>query len=317
MPAAARSRRLPRPDAGGRPPRRRPRAAAARRSGRRRRPAGSAARRSSPSGAPAGRAGRRPDRPARSGRRCRRCAGTTGTAPGRRGGPASPNTSAAGPVSTTRPAYITATRSQTSASTARSWLMSTMPTPRSATSPVIRSRICACTMTSSAVVGSSATISRGRQASAIAIITRCRCPPESWCGYDDARPGGSPTWSSSSATRSSIASSPTSSSWSRIGSAIWAPTRRTGLSECSAPWKTIEASAQRTARRSPQLMVRTSAPLTRTSPETAASLGCSRSTVLTRVDLPQPDSPATPSTSPACTTRSTPRSAGSSPSEVR
>jgi hypothetical protein len=37
-------------------------------------------------------------------------------------------------------------------------------------------------MTSSAVVGSSAMISRGAQASAIAIITRCRWPPESSCG---------------------------------------------------------------------------------------------------------------------------------------
>ena len=42
-----------------------------------------------------------------------------------------------------------------------------------------RSRICACTVTSSAVVGSSAITSGGRQAIAIAIITRCRMPPES------------------------------------------------------------------------------------------------------------------------------------------
>ena len=40
--------------------------------------------------------------------------------------------------------------------------------------------ICACTVTSSAVVGSSAIRRSGRLASAIAIITRCRCPPESW-----------------------------------------------------------------------------------------------------------------------------------------
>ena len=36
--------------------------------------------------------------------------------------------------------------------------------------------------TSSAVVGSSAITSDGRQASASAIITRWRWPPESWCG---------------------------------------------------------------------------------------------------------------------------------------
>ena len=41
---------------------------------------------------------------------------------------------------------------------------------------------CACTVTSSAVVGSSAISRRGRQDSAIAIITRWRMPPESWNG---------------------------------------------------------------------------------------------------------------------------------------
>ena len=43
----------------------------------------------------------------------------------------------------------------------------------------INSRICAWIVTSSAVVGSSAMISFGSQASAIAIMTRCRMPPES------------------------------------------------------------------------------------------------------------------------------------------
>ncbi len=38
------------------------------------------------------------------------------------------------------------------------------------------------TVTSSAVVGSSAISSRGLQASAIAIAIRCRMPPENWCG---------------------------------------------------------------------------------------------------------------------------------------
>ena len=38
-------------------------------------------------------------------------------------------------------------------------------------------------VTSSAVVASSAISSFGWQASAIAIITRWRMPPESWCGY--------------------------------------------------------------------------------------------------------------------------------------
>ena len=38
-------------------------------------------------------------------------------------------------------------------------------------------------VTSSAVVGSSAISSFGLQASAMAIITRWRMPPDSWCGY--------------------------------------------------------------------------------------------------------------------------------------
>jgi hypothetical protein len=46
----------------------------------------------------------------------------------------------------------------------------------------MRSRIWACTVTSSAVVGSSAMSSRGSLTSAIAIIARCRIPPENWCG---------------------------------------------------------------------------------------------------------------------------------------
>ena len=42
--------------------------------------------------------------------------------------------------------------------------------------------IWACTVTSSAVVGSSAMSTSGSSASAIAIITRWRMPPENWCG---------------------------------------------------------------------------------------------------------------------------------------
>ena len=52
----------------------------------------------------------------------------------------------------------------------------------------IRSRICAWIVTSSAVVGSSAIRSFGLQASAMAIITRWRMPPESWCGYSLSAP---------------------------------------------------------------------------------------------------------------------------------
>ena len=45
-------------------------------------------------------------------------------------------------------------------------------------------------VTSRAVVGSSAMSSFGLQDSAMAIMTRCRMPPESWCGYSFTRRSG-------------------------------------------------------------------------------------------------------------------------------
>ena len=64
----------------------------------------------------------------------------------------------------------------------RSWLIIRIAVPFAAQSSRIRSTISDCTVTSSAVVGSSAISRSGEQASAIAIITRWRMPPESWCG---------------------------------------------------------------------------------------------------------------------------------------
>ena len=54
--------------------------------------------------------------------------------------------------------------------------------PKSSWRRFIRLRICACVVTSSAVVGSSAISRSGSLISAIAIITRWRMPPENWCG---------------------------------------------------------------------------------------------------------------------------------------
>ena len=48
------------------------------------------------------------------------------------------------------------------ATTARSWVINSRPMPSSRTSPLSRSRICACVVTSSAVVGSSAISRCGR-----------------------------------------------------------------------------------------------------------------------------------------------------------
>ncbi len=81
-----------------------------------------------------------------------------------------------------RPAYITATRSAVSAITPMSWVISMIATWCSLQSRFISAMICACTETSSAVVGSSAMISSGLAASASASTTRWRMPPENWCG---------------------------------------------------------------------------------------------------------------------------------------
>ena len=77
---------------------------------------------------------------------------------------------------------MTSTRSASSATTPRSCVISTTDEPVSRRSVRIRSRIWAWIVTSSAVVGSSAISTRGLHESAIAIITRCRMPPENWCG---------------------------------------------------------------------------------------------------------------------------------------
>ena len=80
------------------------------------------------------------------------------------------------------PPYITSTRSHRPDTTARSWVMNSRALPSSATSRSMRASMRACTVTSSAVVGSSQISTAGSQASAMASMTRWRWPPESWCG---------------------------------------------------------------------------------------------------------------------------------------
>ena len=61
-----------------------------------------------------------------------------------------------------------------------SWLIRMIAVPVLSCSSFSRSKTCACTVTSRAVVGSSAISTLGRQASAMAIITRWRIPPDIW-----------------------------------------------------------------------------------------------------------------------------------------
>ncbi len=82
-----------------------------------------------------------------------------------------------------RPAYITSTLSQIPATTPKSWVIMMMEVLNSRLSSFISVMIWACTVTSNAVVGSSAISSCGRQSRAMAIITRWRMPPENSWGY--------------------------------------------------------------------------------------------------------------------------------------
>ncbi len=80
------------------------------------------------------------------------------------------------------PPYMTSTFSHVSATTPKSCVISTIADPSLACISFISSMICAWIVTSSAVVGSSAISTAGSHESAMAIITRCRIPPENWCG---------------------------------------------------------------------------------------------------------------------------------------
>ena len=86
------------------------------------------------------------------------------------------------PVLDDRPPYMTLSRAQVWLTTARSWLTSSSPDALLRRRPASTPRTWAWIVTSSAVVGSSARISRGSVDSAIAMQIRCRMPPDSSCG---------------------------------------------------------------------------------------------------------------------------------------
>ena len=113
----------------------------------------------------------------------------------------SAKTSRAGPFSTIFPAYMTATRSQASATIPRLCVIRSSAVPKLRFRSARIARICASTITSSEVVGSSATSSFGRRTSASAIMIRCRIPPENSCGYWRKRVGGMPIRPSVSSER--------------------------------------------------------------------------------------------------------------------
>ena len=122
--------------------------------------------------------------------------------------------------------------------------------PRSWTRSRSSSRICACTETSSAVVGSSAISSFGSQASAIAIMARWRMPPDSSCGYWRSRRGTSLMRTCPSRFRGARArvDCQLMPRCATNGSAIWSPMRRCGVSEVIGSWKIIDTLRPRNLR---------------------------------------------------------------------
>ncbi|RPK86314.1 hypothetical protein EES47_20960 [Streptomyces sp. ADI98-12] len=162
----------------------------------------------------------------------------------------------------------------------------------------------ACTVTSSAVVGSSAMISLGSSAIAMAIMMRWRIPPENWCGYWLTRSAAAGMRTRSiSSTAFALASLRDMPRCTVNISPSWSPTVSTGLSEESASWKIIAISAPRTLRRRSSLRGSRSRPSKRIWPPVMCPGGVSRMpmTAWAVTDLPEPDSPRTASVSPAST----------------
>ncbi len=102
---------------------------------------------------------------------------------------------------------MTATRSLTFFTTARSWAMKTMVRPNFSFRSARRLRIWACTDTSSAETGSSQISRSGSAISARAMLIRWHWPPEnSWGRRSPAASGSMPTASSMLRTRSARSS---------------------------------------------------------------------------------------------------------------
>ncbi len=177
----------------------------------------------------------------------------------------------------------------------RSCVISMTARSRSSESRSRRSITLACVVTSSAVVGSSAISRSGFDASAIAIITRCRIPPENSCGYWRSRVAGewTPTSASSEIARSRASVPETWLCW-RIASTSWNSIDFTGFSEPSASWKIIEILPPRTCRSTSSVAPASSRSPRRIEPPLMRPGGSSSpSTASASVDFPEPDSPTT------------------------
>src|SRR3954469_558794 len=230
----------------------------------------------------------------------------------------SENNVAVDAFSTTCPAYITSTSSARPATTPRSWVTSSSAMKRSRCCASSRSSTCACTVTSSAVVGSSARSSCGPHASATAMHTRWRRPPDNWWGYSSIRRSGSGTRTdSSSDTASSCAKERVTSRWVVIDSVICFPIFITGLSAVIGSWNTIAMLAPQYLRICLGVAWPISTPSNLIDPwRTTPFLGSSPMIERESTVLPDPDSPTIPSVRPRSSVNDTPSTACTRPRSV-
>jgi hypothetical protein len=152
-------------------------------------------------------------------------------------------------------------------------------------------------------VGSSATSRSGSTASARAIATRWRCPPESsyGCRWMKSSAGPSPTVRSRSVAFS-LASSGRARPWRSSGRTMWCATSCTGFSDPNGSWKTIWTRPRYSSEARRPSFFKTSTP----SSSSAPASGCSRRrTMRASVLLPLPDSPTSATASPRRTSKQT------------
>src|SRR3954447_7386284 len=123
--------------------------------------------------------------------------------------------------------------------------------------------------------------------------------------------------SSSTSTDRRVMTSPERSPCARMTSANWTPSCVTGLRAFIALCMTTDRSRQRVAESSRGFMVTRSRPLNMTLPALMRAGGLSSwARPNSMVDLPQPDSPTTPTNSPGWTSRSKESTARTGPAAV-
>ena len=166
---------------------------------------------------------------------------------------------------------------------------------------VSNSRICACTVTSSAVVGSSAKSNFGLHEMAIAIMMRWRIPPESWLGNLRNICFGSGMRTSVSNSilraRASLRLIP-----SRTRRLSWScePILRTGLSAVIGSWKIMAMPVPNSLRTSSRDISESTLPSKVMRPSRVTLLPESRPMAARDITvLPEPDSPTMPILIPA------------------